>query len=511
MSNKVSRRTFLGTTATAAAAFSVIPSHALGSAVGQRAPSDKLNIAVMGLSRGNASLRHARNTENIVALCDVDWAFAKPVFDVNPTARKFWDYRVMFDQMARDIDAVIIATPDHGHAIQASAALTLNKHLLLEKPLTHSVYESRLLTKLAERHTVATSMSNWGSSGEDTRTVIDWIANGEIGDVRRVDTFTNRPIWPQGLATPRQGMWVPDTLNWDLFTGPAKLRPYHSIYHPWNHRGWWDYGTGALGDMACHIMHAPFKGLRLGYPTKVQGTSTQLLLDCAPHAQHVKYTFPARPNFVRGSRERQAPEVVINWYDGGIRPEMPAGWPAGRNMDSSGGAAIFYGTRDVLVCGCYGRRPWLLSGRVPANVPKTQREVPVAEGITDELGRAIRGEDPTHTMDWIRACKENAATRVPTASPFSEAGPFNEMVVMGVLAVRLQGLYKELEWDGANMQFTNIGENEEVRFIAQDNFTIEDGHPSFGTETVRINAREAAAEMIKHTYREGWALPAMPA
>ena len=499
MSEKVSRRTFLGATATAAAAFTVIPNHVMGSVLGHRAPSDKLNIAVVGPgSRGNAMIRHAKPTENIVALCDVDWGFAKPVFDDNPEAKKYWDWRKMYDEMNRSIDAVVVATADHTHAAIAASAMTLGKHVFVEKPLTHSVYESRLLTKLAEKHKVATQMGNQGSSEAGVRQVVDWILDGQIGDVTRVDTFTNRPIWPQGLNTPRQGMWVPETLNWDLFTGPAQLVPYHDIYHPWNWRGWWNYGTGALGDMACHIMHSVFKALQLGYPTKVQGSSTQLLADCAPHAQAVRYSFPARPT-ARNSKVR-FPEVEVYWYDGGIRPMMPQGWPAGRNMDNSGGGAIFYGTRDVLICGCYGRQPWLLSGRTP-NSPKTQREVPAAEGV--------RG-DAVHTMDWVRACKENFENRQAPASDFAEAGPFNEMVVMGVLAVRLQGLHKELEWDGAKMEFTNIGDNEEITFIKSDDFRIVDGHPTFNAPSEKLNAKAAAKELIQHTYREGWSLPAMP-
>jgi len=515
MSNKISRRTFLGTTASAAAAFSVIPNHAMGSVLGHKAPSDKLNIAVVGPgSRGNSMLNAAKPTENIVAVCDVDWGFAAPIFEANPSARKYWDWRKMYDEMGKSIDAVVVATADHTHACIAATAMTLGKHVYVEKPLTHSVYESRLLTKLAAHHKVATQMGNQGSSLEGVRQVCDWIADGQIGNVTRVDTFTDRPIWPQGLSTPRQGMWLPDTLNWDLFTGPAKMVPYHSVYHPWNWRGWWNYGTGALGDMACHIMHPIFKALQLGYPTKVQGTSTQLLADCAPHAQSVRYTFPMRPT--AKNAKVQFPEVEVNWYDGGIRPVMPKGWPAGRNMDDSGGAAIFYGTKDTLICGCYGVRPWLLSGRTPTS-PKTQRDVPAVMGQArpaTESRPAVpaRPDDTgTHVMDWVRACKENPSTRVEAASNFSEAGPFNEMVVMGVLAVRLQGLFKELDWDGANMRFTNIGDTDQISFIAADNFTIVDGHPSFGTERVRLNAKEAAQEMIKHTYREGWSLPAMPA
>ena len=199
--------------------------------------------------------------------------------------------------------------------------------------------------------------------------------------------------------------------NWDLFIGPARMRPFNEIYTPWNFRGWWDFGTGALGDMACHIMHPAFKALKLGYPTKVQGSSTLLLNDCAPVAQKVRLIFPARAK----EKKIRMPEVEVHWYDGGLQPLKPAGWPAGKNMNHAGGGILFYGTKDVLVAGCYGRDPWLLSGRTP-NVPESLRRVPIS-----------------HEMDWVRACKESAGNRTQTASAFSEAGPFNEMVVMGVL------------------------------------------------------------------------------
>jgi len=496
MNNKVSRRTFLGTTATAAAAFTVIPSNVMGSVLGHRAPSEKLNIAVVGAGgMGNSNLRAVKPTENIVALCDVDWKYTAPVFEANPQAKKYWDWRKMYDEMGKSIDAVIVATADHTHAIIAATAMTLGKHVFVQKPLTHSVYESRLLTKLAAKYKVATQMGNQGSSGPGVRQVIDWIWDGQIGEVKRVDTFTDRPIWPQGLNTPKQGMWVPDTLNWDLFTGPAKMVPYHEIYHPWNWRGWWNYGTGALGDMACHIMHPIFKAMNLGYPSKVQGSSTLLLKDCAPSAQSVRYTFPER--VVPGIKKVKFPEMEVYWYDGGIKPVMPKGWPAGKNMNDSGGAAIFYGTKDTLICGCYGVNPWLLSGRKPES-PKTQREV-------------LNSMDGGHEMDWVAACKENPETRRKLASDFSEAGPFNEMVVMGVLAVRLQGLNKELEWDGANMQFTNISDSEKVGIAIADNFEIVDGHPSgFDKPAEEYNAKAFAEELIKHKYRSGWSLPPMP-
>lgn len=489
MSN-ISRRSFLQKGTAAAAALTIVPNTILGKSHGYTAPTDKLNIAGIGIGgMGNSNLTNVATTENIIALCDVDWKYAKPIFDKYPQAKKYWDYRKLYDELGKEIDAVIVATADHTHAIISADAITLGKHVYTQKPLTHSVYESRLLTKLAAKYKVATQMGNQGSSAEGVDLVCEWIWNGEIGEVRKVEAFTDRPIWPQGLNAPEKADKIPSTLNWDLFTGPAEQKPYNNIYHPWNWRGWWAYGTGALGDMACHILHPVFKSLKLGYPTKVQGSSTLLLTDCAPNAQMVKITFPARDNMPKVA----LPGVDVYWYDGGLQPMRPEGVPAGKNLNDAGGGVIFHGTKDTLVCGCYGKDPWLVSGREPV-APEVLREV-----------------QESHEMDWVRACKEDAANRVETASPFSEAGPFNEMVVMGVMAVRLQALDHELHWDGANMQFTNIPSDATIKTVIKDGFHIRDGHPTFDkTYTSPQNALAFANEMIKHTYRDGWKLPDMP-
>jgi hypothetical protein len=494
-SKQMSRRSFIGTTGAVAAGLTILPSSVV-SGLGHRAPSDKLNIAVVGIGgMGNSNLKNVKPTENIVALCDVDWGYSKHVFEENPGAKAYWDWRRMYDEMGKSIDAVIVATADHSHAVVAANAIQLGKHVYCQKPLTHSVYESRLLTKLAAKYKVATQMGNQGSSAEGVNQTIEWIQNGEIGDVKLVEAFTDRPIWPQGLNVPK-GEWVPETLNWDLFIGPTKMRPYNSLYTPWNWRGWWDFGTGALGDMACHILHPVFKALHLQYPIKAQGNSTLLLTDCAPNAQFVKLTYPERIA-PKGSKIKY-PQVEVLWYDGGLQPMKPAGWPVGKNMNDSGGGVLFHGTKDTLVCGCYGVNPWLLSGRVPANVPKTERRI----------DKAMQGG---HEMDWVAACKESPEARRKTKSDFSEAGPFNEMVVMGVLAVRLQGLNKELEWSGEKMEFTNIKDDDSVRLTISDNFKIVDGDPKFDRPNVKLNAKEFANEMIKHTYRKGFTLPEMPA
>lgn len=489
MASEISRRKFLKAGATAAIGLTIVPSTVLGKSFGHVPPSDKLNIIGVGVGgRGSGVLREMES-QNIIGLCDVDWKYSDGVFKRYPNAKKYNDFRKMFDELGKSADAVMVATADHTHAIVAAQAMTMGKHVYVEKPLTHSVYESRLLTKLAAKHQVATQMGNQGSSGEGVRKACEWIWNGEIGEVTKVETFTDRPIWPQGLNRPEKSEKAPKTLNWDLFIGPAKYREYNPIYTPWNWRGWWDFGTGALGDMACHILHPVFKGLKLGYPTKVQGSSTLLLTDCAPNAQMVKFTFPARDNMPKVAM----PEVEVYWYDGGLKPMRPAGVPANKNLNDDGGCVIFHGTKDTLICGCYGKDPWLVSGRVPS-APKILREV--------------KG---SHGMDFVRACKESNSNRVETASPFSEAGPFNEMVVMGVLAVRLQALNQELHWDGINMNFTNISQNDTIRTVIKDGFQIKDGHPTFNkTMTDPVNAMAYAQELIKHTYRDGWKLPDMP-
>jgi hypothetical protein len=487
----ISRRQFMYTSAAAAAGLTILPSGII-SAKGRTAPSDKLNIAGIGIGgMGFANLK-AMESENIVGLCDVDWGYSSRVFEHFPNAQKYKDFRKMYDELGKSIDAVVVATADHTHAIAASNAMAMGKHAYVQKPLTHSAYESRLLTKLAEKNKLATQMGNQGSSGEGVRKTCEWIWSGQIGEVTKVEAFTDRPIWPQGLNRPDAVMPVPSTLDWDLFLGPAPVRPYNSIYTPWNWRGWWDFGTGALGDMACHILHPVFVGLKLNYPTKAQGSSTLLLTDCAPNAQMVKLTFPARAKYK--DVKVNLPEVEVIWYDGGLQPQMPKGWPAGRSMNDDGGGVIFHGEKDTLICGCYGKDPWLLSGKVP-DVPKTLRRV-----------------ETSHEQDWIRACKESPEKRGETASPFRVAGPFNEMVVMGVMAVRLQTLNKELLWDGENMEFTNINDSEEIKIVITDGFSIHDGHPTFDKKfTDPINAKQFSKDLVKHKYREGWSLADMPA
>ena len=288
-----SRRKFISRTATVAAGISIVPRHVLGG-VGYTAPSDALNIAGIGVGGMGAANLGNITGQNIVALADVDWKYAAGTFNRYPKAKKYKDYRKMFDDMSKDIDAVVIATPDHTHAITAADSMKLGKHVYLQKPLTHSIYESRYLTQLAKETGVATQMGNQGHSGEGTRLFAEWIQNGEIGDPIEAHSWTNRPIWPQGLERPKEQPPIPATLDWDLFIGPANYRPYHPSYTPWNWRAWWDFGTGALGDMGCHLIDPVYFALNLGQPIAFEGSSSQVNTESAPIAEKVTYYFPER-------------------------------------------------------------------------------------------------------------------------------------------------------------------------------------------------------------------------
>ncbi|MDH6357892.1 Gfo/Idh/MocA family oxidoreductase [Parabacteroides sp. PF5-9] len=490
-----SRRDFIKKSALAVAGLSILPSHVV-SGLGHKTPSDKLNIVGIGIGgKGHPNLV-GMNTENIIGLCDVDWKYADHCFKEFPNAKKYKDWRRMFDEMGKDIDGVMVATPDHTHAAIAATALTMDKHVYCQKPLTHSIYESRLLTRLAAKHKVATQMGHQGNSGDGVRQLCEWIWNGEIGEVREVHAWTDRPIWPQGLDRPTGKVKVPSTLDWDLFIGPANFRPYHPSYTPWNWRGFWDFGTGAFGDMGCHVLDPIYQALKLGYPDQIQGSSSMINVESPPQSEMVEFRFPQRDNLAKVAM----PQVKVHWYDGGLFPNRPDLLPDGTDLMRDGlGGCLFVGSKDSILTECGGYNPRLLSGRVP-NVPQTLRRVPGATGYHDGY----------HEQDWVRACKESPQSRIETTGNFAYAGPFNEMVLLGVLAIRLQSLRKILKWDGENMRFTNISPTDELRIISKNKFQVIDGHPYSDIEYAKFNAQEAVAEYIKHNYREGWSLPAMP-
>ena len=319
-----SRRRFLRDSATAAAAFTIVPRHVLGG-VGYRAPSDQVRILGVGVGGKGQSNIMALAGESVVALCDVDHKHAAKTFAAFPEAKAYTDFRRMYDAHLAEADAVVVSTPDHTHAIASLAALYADKHVYCEKPLVHNIREARLLTEAAAaRPHLVTQMGNQGASGEGIRKITEWLEAGLIGDVHTMHAWTNRPIWPQGNAAPAAGATSPDGVDWEAWVGPANMVPYHPLYHPFAWRGWWDFGTGALGDMGCHIIDSAFYALELGYPTSAEASVVPIYSqnwnadytpEACPVASKIKLEFPAR-----GSK----PAVKMTWHDGGLLPERPA-------------------------------------------------------------------------------------------------------------------------------------------------------------------------------------------
>ena len=440
ISPSVPRRTFLASAAAVTAGFTIVPRHVLGGQ-GVTAPSDKLNIAGIGIGGMGKNNIGRCATENIVALCDVDFTLADPVFKKYPGAKQYKDYRVMLDEMP-SIDAVVIATPDHSHAVIAMAAMEKKKHVYVQKPLSHSVYEARLLTETARKYGVATQMGNQGHSGEGARLLCEWVWDDAIGKIREAHAWTNRPVWPTGIEVdrPKETPEVPAGLDWDLWLGPAPARPYHPTYHPAKWRAWWEFGTGSLGDMGCHIVDPLFWALKLKYPISVEANisrywgaffeQTQPKNEMFPRSTIVRLRFPAR---------EKMPEVSVTWWDGGLMPPRPAGLEPGRRMGNEDGGILLIGEKGTIMAGCYGESPRL----VPESAMKKYKKRP-----RRTLERIPEGPDG-HEQDWIRACKGGK----PASSNFEYSGPLSEMVLMGNLAVRFPD--RELLWNGAAMEVTN--------------------------------------------------------
>jgi len=448
---RLSRRGFMGAAATAAA-FSVVPRHVLGGP-NNTPPSEKLNIAGVGVGGMGQNNVRACESENIVALCDVDWKYSAGVFKKYPKARTWRDYRKMLDQQ-KEIDAVVVATPDHTHAVVAMEAMKRGKHVYVQKPLTRSVYEARMLTEAARQYKVATQMGNQGHSSDEVRLVCEWVQDGAIGDVREVHCWTDRPVWPQGIGRPTGTHAVPASLDWDLWIGPSPMRPYHPAYLPFNWRAWIDFGAGALGDMGCHVMDAAFWSLKLKYPTSVEASHSYDVQkmwtrfdnkETYPRAEVVHYTFPAREGM---------PEVKLHWYDGGILPERPDDLESGRRTPENG--TILVGDKGKIMCGTYGDNPRIIPESKMKAYKRPPRRIP-----------RIKGGPGGHEQDWVRACKGGPAA----SSNFDYSGPFTETVVMGNLAVLNPG--KKLLWDGENMKVTNDGQaNAYVRPTFRDGWTL---------------------------------------
>ena len=484
------RRDFLKTGAAAAAAFTLLPS---GSYARQRriSANDRVNIAVIGCGgMGRANL-HALSSQNIVALCDVDWGYVDSRFaDIDkqletartrlaqarddaergrqqtqvdgwvslqaklPKAKRYNDYREMLEKEKKNIDAVVIATPDHGHAVQALAAMDLGKHVYVQKPLCWSVEECRLLTAKAASTKVQTQMGNQGHSSDDARLVNEYIQSGAIGTVTAVHVWTNRPLayWPQGIPRPAplpanagslpwnmngvmtraagaMGSFTPpDKLAWDLFLGTSRYIEYHPIYHPFNWRGWCDWGVGAIGDMGAHLIDSSFWSLDLDYPTAIETTSTPYNKETYPLATTTYYEFPAK-----GAR----PAVNMTWYDGGLLPPKPV--EMGEEEFNKGGGVLFVGTKGKLLHDTYGYNPRLL--------PKSLHD------STGKPPQTIERIKTSHEMNWIDAIRGTQKA----STPFEYSAKLNEIMLLGVVALNAG---KKIQYDGAGMKITNVADSD---------------------------------------------------
>jgi predicted dehydrogenase len=432
----MNRRQFLKATGTAAA-FTIVSPQVLGRP-GHRPPSETLNIAGIGVGgQGAADLRSVES-ENIVALCDADWQRAAETFERYPQARRYRDFRVMLEK-ERGIDAVVVATPDHTHAVAAMAAMQLGKHVYVEKPLAHSIHEVRKLTETARAAGVATQMGNQGHAMESMRLLKEWLDDGAIGTVREVAAWTPHAVWPQGIDRPTETPPAPETLAWDLWLGPAPERPYHPAYLPATWRGWWDFGTGALGDMGCHIFDPLFYALDLGYPSRVEVSYSTFIAEglnwnkpfngeSYPRASVGHYRFPARGDH---------PPLKLTWYDGGLMPERPEELEPGRRMGNTCGGALIIGEKGKIMCGAHGADGVRI-------IPETKMQA--YERPPKRLPRSVG-----HHQEWIDACKGGPRP----GSNFDYAGPLAETVLLGNVAMRAS---EPIEFDPQQMRITNVPE-----------------------------------------------------
>ena len=482
------RRQFIQAGALATAGFFIVPRHVLGGP-GFIAPSDKLNLAGVGVGgKGFGDTNNAFNNgaNNMVALCDVDWGNTrvKENFAKHPTAKRYKDFREMLDKEGKNIDAVTVSTADHTHAVVAMAAMQRGKHVYVQKPLTHNIYEARMLTEAARKYKVVTQMGNQGSSNPQQKQMVEWFDKGLIGKVHTVELWTNRPVWPQGIPVPQAAGDVPADLDWDVWLGPAQKVGYSPAYHPFKWRGWWNFGAGALGDIGCHIMDVPFRVLGLGYPTEVETSVGSVFLkdwtpeyipEGCPPSSRVELKFPA------STKNKQV--VTMNWSDGGIRPTRPEFLPENEPMPENGeNGVLMIGDKGLMVCGMYGNDPkvYTKDGQKFDAPPR-----PTSDSAVKPL------PENGHQVFWTEACKAgfNSKEHKALTSSFDFAGPLTESVLMGNVAIRSYMVRtakadgkgfnftgrKKLMWDGKGMKITNFDE---------------------------------ANQFVKRDYREGWSLTA---
>jgi predicted dehydrogenase len=462
-----SRRTFIKQSAIASSVF-LVPRHVLGG-IGYTAPSDQLNLAAIGAGgKGASDIRNAsvKGRERIVSLCDVDFSgSAKASVERFPKAKLYADYREMLEK-EKDIDAVTISTPDHVHGPAAAFCMERGKHVYVQKPMTHNIREARILTEMARKHKIVSQMGNQGGSNPLLEMVQKWVDSGKLGKISRVQIWTNRPVWPQGSAMPApDASKKPKDLNWDLWLGPAAYRPYTPNIHPFSWRGWWDFGTGALGDVGCHLIDIPFRTLGLKYPTDAECSVGSVFSQMWTPDYHPEGC-PAS-SFITlhfGATEKSKSPIEMTWSDGGIRPSHPDIIPANHDIggtDSNNG---------VLIIGEKG----LISTNINDSSPLMPK-LYLNDGTT-EFGPEVEPNDEPeygHQRKWVEACKAgfDSAGHKGLTSSFDYAGPMTETVLMGNLAIRSYLLRKEnsegkqeffarkkLLWDGENTRITNLEE-----------------------------------------------------
>ena len=470
-----SRREFLKNTGIAAAGFMIIPRHVLGGK-GFIAPSDRLTIASVGVGgKGGDDIAnfYRSGKADIAFLCDVDDRRAADSIKKFPKAKYYKDWREMLDKESKSFDAVSVSTPDHNHAVAAYAAMQRGKHVYVQKPLTHDVYEARLLTEGAKRFKVVTQMGNQGASGDGIRQLQEWYDAGIIGDVHTVYCWTDRPVWPQGIPRPTATTSVPKELDWNLWLGTAPEKNYFENLVPFNWRGWWDYGTGALGDMGCHIVQPAFGVLGLQYINSVQASVGSVYVgeftrgyfpDSCPPSSHVIMKFPKTDK-----------TLGVHWMDGGIQPERPEELGPNETFGDGGNGTYFIGTKGKMMCGTYGADPKLLPTSRTNEVKVPQKYARVPQGAEG------------HYAQWVEGCIAGYGKN-QLSSPFEVAGPLTEALLMSNLAIRgfdirkptadgknftYPGRYVELLWDNNNMKVTNFDDaNQFIKRTYREGFNL---------------------------------------
>lgn len=466
----ISRRSFLKSAGLATATFTIVPRFVLGGN-GFVPPSDTLYIAGIGVGgKGESDLTSiAKNPKaKISFLCDVDERMTVNSRKNFPKAAFYKDFRTMLDKEAKNIDAVVVSTPDHTHAVATMAAITRGKHVYVQKPLTHSIYEARMLTEAARKYKVVTQMGNQHASADQVRTTKEWVDAGLIGDVTNVLAWTNRPVWPQGIPTPTGKFDIPKELDWDLWLGPVQQMDFNPIYLPFNWRGWWRFGTGALGDMACHILDPTFRILPIDYPSEVECSATTAWSDFFKEANYVESCPSSSIIHLKFPRKDGKGNITLTWMDGGLVPKRPEELLPDEMMGEGGNGFIFEGTKGKIMAN-YSKNPVLLPTSRMKEVELPKPSIP-----------RIAGGPEGHYTEWVDACLKGYGN-MTLSSSFDYAGPFTEAVLMGNLAIRSYAMKnekgypgrKKLLWDAKNMRITNF---------------------------------EDANQFVKREYRAGWSL-----